>query len=518
MLALYAWHLDVSPPYLADDEVTFALQAHAIATTGYDLAGRLMPLYFQMGPLGETSWFHPALVYFSVPFVALLHFSEATVRLPSAIVGLANILLTYFIGRRVFGRSRDALLAAFVLALTPAHFMLSRLTADYIYPVPFVLAWLLLLLQFLETQNPRTLFLSTLCLGVGVYSYIASVIMMPVYLTITWVVLALRTRQFLRHATIAAAGFALPLVLIPAWLAFHPQVVAQTLARYGQKVPALVPEDMKAVPLEAALRELRRPSHFGGIVRRITLYWYFFDPAYLFVTGGYANPINSTRHTAVFLLPLLAFVPVGVWQIAKRSSDVSHWLLIVGFLSAPIAAISVPEPYALDREAALLPFGALLAAMGASAFMASDHRWVRRTAAALLLMMPLQFGVFLYEYYHAYRGQVAFWMGHNHQDAMELLIAQADKSPRIYLTTATDPAVDAYWQFALIKEHREALLAKTVHYDPATLDVAAIPAGSLMLAQQGNRDIEPLVAKGQLRKVAEIPEIADPPQFIVLAR
>src|SRR5262249_37580279 len=157
---------------------------------------------------------------------------EATVRFPSAVVGLANALLIYFIARRAIGASW-ALLSAVLVALTPAHFMLSRITADYIYPVPFVLAWLLCLLVYFERGSPRTLFVGTTCLGFGVYSYIASLIMMPVYLAITLAAIALR-RQGLRHGTIAVAGFLWPLILIPLWLAFHPTVVAQTLARYRQ--------------------------------------------------------------------------------------------------------------------------------------------------------------------------------------------------------------------------------------------------------------------------------------------
>ena len=34
--------------------------------------------------------------------------------------------------------------AALLLALTPAHFIHSRFALDYLYPVPFTLAWLLL--------------------------------------------------------------------------------------------------------------------------------------------------------------------------------------------------------------------------------------------------------------------------------------------------------------------------------------------------------------------------------------
>ena len=52
--SLYGRHLDSSPVYLATDEVTIALTAHSIATTGQDLMGRSWPLYIQMS---AGSWF-----------------------------------------------------------------------------------------------------------------------------------------------------------------------------------------------------------------------------------------------------------------------------------------------------------------------------------------------------------------------------------------------------------------------------------------------------------------------------
>ena len=52
--------LERSPIYLNNDEAAFAVQAHAIATTGHDDDGRLMPLYFNMLP---SVWYQPVIVY-----------------------------------------------------------------------------------------------------------------------------------------------------------------------------------------------------------------------------------------------------------------------------------------------------------------------------------------------------------------------------------------------------------------------------------------------------------------------
>lgn len=209
--ALYAIDLGRAPIYLHDAEVLFALHARSIATTAHDTNGRLLPLYFQMPSIGENVWFHPVIVYWMALFLGSLPMTEWAVRLPSVFVGLLDVVLMYLIGRRLFHSSRWGSLAAALLALTPAHFMHSRIAMDYLYPVPFVMAWLLCLLSFLERRRTWVLFLGVSLLGVGVYSYIASVIMMPVYLLMTWAVLYATSSRSLRLYVVSVAGFVWPL-------------------------------------------------------------------------------------------------------------------------------------------------------------------------------------------------------------------------------------------------------------------------------------------------------------------
>ena len=80
------------------------------------------------------------------------------------------------------------------------------------------------------------------------------------------------------------------------------------------------------------------------------------------------------------------------------------------------------------------------------------------------------------------------------------------------------PYLDEYWRFYLIKNHREDLLARTRHFQADTLDVSAVPAGSLLLASRQDVSLEKLVAAGELKTVALIPEPGDPPAFEILRR
>ena len=131
---LYGSQLDRSPVYLNSDETMFAVQAHAIATTGRDEGGRLLPVYFQMN---ENVWAHPAVIYAMAPFVAFVTPSPVVVRLPTVLVAVLTLGLVHKLARTA-AAGHAALAAPVILALTPAFFMHGRLACDYMFPVPFM--------------------------------------------------------------------------------------------------------------------------------------------------------------------------------------------------------------------------------------------------------------------------------------------------------------------------------------------------------------------------------------------
>ncbi len=516
---LYIVSLGSAPVYLNEVEVTFALHARAIATTAHDTNGRFMPLYFQMPPIGEDVWFHPAVVYFSAPFLKVLPLSEWTVRLPSVVIAVIDVALMYLLAKRLFGRPRPALLAALLLALTPAHFIHGRLAMDYLYPVPFVLGWLLCLSIFLERRQEGMLFAATSLLGLGMYTYIASLIMMPVYLGATALAIGRQSGNRRRFVLIAAAGFAWPLVFL-SWLVFHPAMVRETLGRYQIGQVATSVRAQAALSMPQLLDQVRRAVRFSELTGRISLYWYFFDPAYLFVTGGYAAVDNSTRHVGVFLLPLIVFVPVGLVVLIRRPTPM-HVTLLVGFLGAPLAAcLVVPEPYAIDRELALVPFGVLLATFGVEAMLAARQRHWRMTALGLLALVPILFAFFLFDYYGDYRIRSAIWFNSNRRGAFEEIFARDSRQPvpAVYLSTNHITYLDAYWRLYLAKHHREDLLARTVYFDADTVDLQKVPRGALLLASSSDKRLQASTNARELVRLMDVLEPGDPPQFSILRR
>src|SRR5215510_5390819 len=98
-LLLYTFGLSWAPVHPHFDELRFAEQSMSVAATGRDIYGRFLPVYFQM----ESSvWFHPVGVYLPALAFKLFGVSTFAMRAPTALLGTLDVVLLYFIARRLF--------------------------------------------------------------------------------------------------------------------------------------------------------------------------------------------------------------------------------------------------------------------------------------------------------------------------------------------------------------------------------------------------------------------------------
>jgi 4-amino-4-deoxy-L-arabinose transferase-like glycosyltransferase len=495
-LVLYASLLERSPIYLNNDEAAFAVQAHAIATTARDDQGRLLPLYFNMLP---SVWYQPVIVYAIALTLTVLPLNETVVRLPTVLVALADVVLVVVVARRIFRNDRAAIAAGALLALTPAHFIHGRLACDYLYPLPFVLTWLWCLTSYADTQQPRRLFLGGLALGAGFYSYIASVVMMPLYVAMSGALIAAVDDRPARRTMLVIAGFALALVPLALWLPAHPDVVTGTIARYR------VHTDI-------------HPGIVESVRERLVVYLKFFDPLHLFVRD-FGAVTSSTHRAGVFAVPMLVFLPAGIVTIVRHRRRALAILIVAGFFAAPLAATIVNEPYTTDRALALLPFGALLGGVGVDRLLSSSGRAVRSLAIALLAAIPLQFAYFYADYMTGYRIRSAFWFNGNNRGMLEEVIAEESRDrPRPVYLADNIPFIRFYVKFYLIKHHREDLIDRWGYFTPADLEVDRMPVDSIILTNADDSFERQLLASGRFREVKKIVEADGTTPFARLAK
>jgi 4-amino-4-deoxy-L-arabinose transferase-like glycosyltransferase len=577
--ALYTWRLGDAPVYMGVDEMVFAVNGHAIATTGRDYyAGRFLPLFTEynlpyVSPQGKrgarVGWVAPLISYAIALSVKVLPFSEATIRLPTAIVGIVDVVLIFLIGRCLFRNEWLAMLAGVLLALTPSHFIHARFAMDYLYPVPFMLGWLLLLLRYLEERRDRHVVLATFCLGAGFYSYIAGALVMSLYLLITFLALW-RAHHPRRAYVLAAAGFAIAALPLVMWAIGHPGMIGEILHKYE------IGGDAEAGPF-AGVRALLDPARIG---EQLVRYFGFFNPRLLFFEGP-MEPMYSTRKAGVFLLPIAIALAAGIYASLRRPEGVTSMILLLGFVTAPLAATFVNVNDAIYRALEILPFAVLLSCAGVRELWVARARAPRRillvaggvavvvvglaygaavyrtqtripgaamptvalgaviicvalfadrfragqlVVALLLAIVPLQFAYFGYDYFTDYRRRSASVFASNVRGAFEEVLREDRESPApaIYLGDVGLGSGPLYWRFYQIKYGRQDVAPRTIEaYRFVLDDVMKLPAGSLVVTNAGfgriDRVVDDLVSRGEVARRL----IADPdgtPTLMVLRR
>ena len=346
--ALYLPDLAGSPFYVNRDEMFFGLTAHSLATTGYDTAGHYLPFYTQ-SPMryGSEMWFQPALMYTAALSVKLFGLSEGTVRLPMALFGIADIVLMYLIGRRLFSRELPALGAAALLAATPAHYIHSRVAMDFQAPLPFLLLWLLCALTYFETGKSRYLVGAGVALGVGLFTYIAAYMWMPVYGVLTVVAMLMRREPARRYALFLAACVVPALSCVP-FLVTHPTVIRDVMWHYDRQQP----QSAAGGELMVRYFDLQRFARAAFVYRQ------FWTPRFLFIDGP-----GGLWAAGAFLFPTAGALVIGLVALLRRL-NVETILLVGGLVTAMIPASLVGDVDAIHRASAVLPFGTLIAIMG----------------------------------------------------------------------------------------------------------------------------------------------------------
>jgi hypothetical protein len=194
---LRLWKLNEVPVSMFGDELEVGYQAYSIIKTGNDYYGNFMPLQFHSLAEYRT----PLYLYSSVPTVALFGITPWGVRLPAALFGILGVwglyllvteLLSYLVKNqesRIKNQGETiALLAAFVLAISPWHIQYSRAGFEVTEMLVFFIFGLYFFFRALH-EDGRCLWLSAIFLVTTPLIYSTAKLFAPLlllFLIIVW--------------------------------------------------------------------------------------------------------------------------------------------------------------------------------------------------------------------------------------------------------------------------------------------------------------------------------------------
>ena len=499
--ALYFRALDSVPVVVAVDEARFALHAHSIVTRGTDLAGNRLPLFFHitdpLSPVTDSeTWWQPALFYLVATVFRFVPPAAWSLRLPTTILAIVNVILIYLVARKLFPNGWYAVVAAGVLSVTPAHYMFARRALDYFCQLPITLAWLWCLSLYAESAPSWLPAAMGLLLGLGLFTHISSWIVMPGYAAATCFVFR-RLGAPPRAYRLLAAGFAVPLLVIVPALFANPTLPAEMFSHYK---------------VQTGWR----------IVERINTYWGYLDPSYLFFSGG-SNPMFATHRGGVLPVAAAVLLPLGIWSILQRRGDPRRDVLLFGFFFAPLPVVlAMPQDpkFYTPRDLLVVPFAALLCTIGFERLLERGGRIARLFGVALLVAVPYQFVGFAQYYMTGYQTASAWRFDTMNLEAVaEYVISSDDASrvPLVYLSEDVGSPHAYQWAFYLLERRRDDLWARTRHFS-LPIGPGAIPSGSLLVFDAGDPRLDQIRSMVGCSLVRVVNGLAGDPAAAVLRR
>ncbi len=498
---LYLTALGTAPVNIGVDEARFAIRAQSIASTARDIDGARLPLFFHItDPVhpfnGSDTWWQPSLFYLTAAVFRVMPFTEWSTRLPVALLAILNVCLIYAVGRGLFANAWYAVVAASILTLTPAHFIFGRQAQDYFCMLPVALAWLWCLSAYLETGAAWLPPVTGALLGLGLYCHISSWVVMPLYLAVTLAAFAL-SRQPIWASIQLAAGFVAPLLVLLPWLWFHPGLLHDMFTNY-------------------------RVSSEARWIERIDIYWDYFNPSYLFFSGG-SSPMFATRRAGVFLLAAAVLLPCGIWNLLKQKASIARAAVVIAFIAAPLPIVlALPQDpkYYTPRDLLAVPCAALICAAGVEWLMARGRAW-RLVAVVLMLAVPVQFVSFARYYFTDYQiWSAAKFDPLSLRGVAAVVIArdEAARVPAVYLSEDFGESQGEQWVFHLLRRSRRDLWERSRHFDTARVRPDDIAPGSLLVLDARNPRLDQLRRADWCRSVQIVNDANGSPAAAILGR
>lgn len=475
IIILYFYRLDLVPVHLNQDEMMFGLNAYSIAKTGHDFYGNSYPFYFWH--LGSF-WATPIIVYTTSLFLKFLPLSEWSIRVPGALIGVMSIFLIALLARKIFKNRLYVFITLVLAGSVPVLLINSRLAMDVVWTIPFVLLWLLLLKVFSDNGNLLTLFLAGLALGVGLHSYHAAKIIMPMYFGISVVYLFLTRKAKFVNLALFALGFAIPILAFIPWLLAHPDTLLNQVSYLGS-----LDRSVKAGDGIWGVFNLARLKDF------IANYFSYFSAKILFVEGD-RSLIHSTGRIGAFSFGIAFLAVFGILEILKNK-DWFAKLILFGLVTYPVAPAIVNDPQRISRGLVVVPFMILTSLYGVKLLLSQKDKLFRYLLVGIIIFILVEYAGFLVDYFGDYRVRSSGWFNNSIGSLYESVIKSTSlrKVNTIYIDSNIYFA-ENYFDFYQLKFDKN-LKDKTNYFNPQFTNFSQFPAGSLVAIAAGDIPTKP---------------------------
>lgn len=447
LLTLVAFALRFSglasnPPSINWDEASHGYNAFSILKTGKDEWGKTFPLIFRA--FGDFKL--PVYIYLTTIPVAIFGLNTVSARLISVIAGTLAIPGIYLLFKQLFPKLKlkigkftlkPALLAAFLLALNPWHFFISRpaLEANLSLTLIIFATWALLK----ASKKSSYYLVSSILFSLSLHTYNTARVFVPLIL-ITWFIIYRPKFKLNPKQIISALILSASLGLVA-----YQVLTGSGTARYS-KLAILSPSAVFQIgqnrlqsQLPAFLARLRfnRPVYFVQAFFKNYLS-YFSLPFFYQIRGAqyqFAIPVKNMTTLPVHILAVFGFF--RALSSALKSSSKGFKFTLSWFLLAPVAAALTADPPQALRPNPMIPALIILAVIGLHWLITlfKKYSWAQKILLpGLLLIITFAFYRYHQAYWQEYRYEYASSWQYGYQQIVDYVEENKHQYDRVFIS------------------------------------------------------------------------------------
>ncbi|MFC1654145.1 ArnT family glycosyltransferase [Patescibacteria group bacterium] len=419
------YKVDSFPPSLYWEEAALGYDSYSIVKTGKDYHGNTLPIV-SFPSFGD----HKPSLYFYVaaPFIWTLGLNELAIRLPSVIAGIVAVYFIYKLARIQKLKEGTAILASFLLAISPWHIQLSRAAFEVNLAATLLLVGMYFLIK--AQRKPNQIYVSSIILSLSMYAYHGLRIIAPLLAIATYL---LYRKKYKFNKIIPALIVSLVLIS-PILINIKNPTVNQRLKETSYFTQS------KAVEITNEYREKYNNSFLSRVIFHRYWFWsgelienYFknFTPNFLFIQGD-----KNTRHqTGEFGLlyhwEIISLFAAVIFLQKRRNKNMS--LFIVWILVAPIPSmLTKTNPHTLRLFPGVFAF-TILSAYGAEYLRNIINKKKLLKLIAFFIIFT-EFYAFTHYYFKHYPTNTSQDWQYGYKQVVEYTEENKEKYDKIYFT------------------------------------------------------------------------------------
>ena len=446
---LRIYRLGENPPALYIDEASFGYNAYSILKTGRDEFGVFLPIFTRSFSINYKD---PVYLYSTAASVRFFGLNEFAVRLPAAVFGTMAVFFTFLLAFELWRSRWNALLAAFLLAVSPWNFHLSRFAIEAVSLSCVLTAGVYFLVRSL--RQSRYAFLAAVLLALCFYSYAPAFSFVPMFLIVFVFIfrgtLKLRWKYYLG---------AFPIFFVMIFPLVFPSVRGEVQSKYFKEQLITNPahrkfsiELLKASGFPGVKYIENRPALVTGAVF-LRNYLSCFSYRFLFTAGDTSTSRQHVRRFGVLHRAELIFICAGVLFCLLRGGG-NNILILLWVLIFPVGpGLTTQWVPQLTRLVCALPVYQLLGAVGVSWILSTLYRSSRLKivcgfiAFAFILAIGFSTATYFLAYFRDYPKYSANAWGYGMREAIRG--AEEIKGYDVVVIDETIPFVYIYPLFYL---------------------------------------------------------------------